>query len=184
MKIAQIRPPTSTPQGGRGSPGCPTTGGQEQLSSKMCRPTTLPRGGRARDLEHICPRFQVPYPPGEGMMVWPFPSPGEGSAPGVLFLRMSQAICSNHAPEAIHTDVVNEIFYEYLRQFAHFGDQGLSTKSSRAAGLEEEGCMSRFVLISIFLCFLKGNCPNWATHLHTTGGAGHQAAQPGGQSSN
>ena len=30
--------------------------------------------------------------------------------------------------------------------------------------------MRRFVLILIFLCFLKVNCPNRATHLHTTGG--------------
>ena len=58
------------------------------------------------------------------------------------------------------------------RKIAHFSDQGPSTKSSRAAGLEEEACMRRFVCISIFCDFLEENCPNQATNLHTTGGRG------------
>ena len=58
------------------------------------------------------------------------------------------------------------------RKIADFSDQGPSTKSSRAAGLEEEACMRRFVCISIFRVFLEENCPNQATNLHTTGGRG------------
>ena len=102
----------------------------------------------------------------------------------LTFCECLTQFAQNAQQQALHTDVVNDIFCECHRQFAHFSDQGLSTKSSRAAGFEEEACMSRFVLILIFLSFLIENCPNQTTHFHTTGGAaGHQAAQPQGQSS-
>ena len=81
-----------------------------------------------------------------------------------FFANVSGNLLISWHQRGLHKNVVIEIFCKFLGEFA--------TKGSRAAGLEEEPCMRRFLLISIFLCFLEENCPNQATHLHTTGGRG------------
>ena len=44
-KLPKSGHPPPHHRGGGGAPGCPTTGGQEQLSSKICKPTPLRGGG-------------------------------------------------------------------------------------------------------------------------------------------